>query len=133
LATASGTIENADLALPQAVVGLAATLTELLAQGPPAAPGLSWVGNYPNPFNPSTTLRFAVRDDLVARGGALHVEVLDARGRRVRTLSPVPVAPEISASWDGLDAGGHPASTGRYYVRASLGRELGRGSILLVK
>lgn len=46
----------------------------------PAAFGLE--PNYPNPFNPSTTIAFSV-----PRAGRVTVDVLDVRGRVVRTLS----------------------------------------------
>jgi hypothetical protein len=69
--------------------------------------------NVPNPFNPTTRLRFEV-----ARGGAATLRVLDARGRLVRTLlaGPIAAGPHES-TWDGRDAGGRRVASGAYWVR----------------
>ena len=46
--------------------------------------------------------------------------MLDLSGRRVRTLhSGTAQAGTLQLSWDGVDAGGHVAPAGLYFVRAS--------------
>jgi subtilisin family serine protease len=86
-------------------------------QGPgaPAAPsvGLRLLGVAPNPFNPRTTVRFAV-----AEPGDVGAELLDLAGRRVRTLLSGPVAAgEHELAWDGRDAAGRPVASGVYVAR----------------
>ncbi len=79
---------------------------------PPAPPRLS---AHPNPFNPRTTIRWAA-----AAAGVSKLEVFDARGRRVRTLSDVDVdagAVQGEAVWDGKDDAGRPGAAGVYLVR----------------
>ncbi|MCF7797468.1 MAG: S8 family serine peptidase [Lentisphaeria bacterium] len=66
--------------------------------------------NYPNPFNPTTTIRFTVpvaeRVELVVR---------DIRGRRVNTLYSGSVKPgEYAMQWNGLDESGLAVSSGVY-------------------
>ena len=79
----------------------------------PAAPGARLLPNAPNPFNPSTRLRFALE-----RGGTVALAVYDARGRLVRDFGPrAYAAGEHAVVWDGRDDGGRAAASGVYYVR----------------
>ena len=69
--------------------------------------------NHPNPFNPSTTIRY----DLTATT-RVTLDVLDVTGRLVATLvdgvqSPGP----HQAVWDGLGFGGRRVSSGVYFYR----------------
>ena len=41
------------------------------------------IGNYPNPFNPSTTIEFDLTD---ANAGLVNVVIYDLQGRKVQTL-----------------------------------------------
>jgi hypothetical protein len=83
------------------------------ANPPPEAHAL-WLGHSrPNPFNPSTSLVF----DLPQAGRTLLV-VLDARGRRVRTLlDGDALGVKQSLVWDGRDDGGRAVSSGVYVAR----------------
>jgi hypothetical protein len=66
--------------------------------------------NFPNPFNPRTTIRFEL-----PRSGELRLEVFDLRGRRVRTLARGPrSAGYHEVVWDGTDARGAPVASGVY-------------------
>ncbi len=69
--------------------------------------------NAPNPFNPSTSVAFAV-----ASGGFVELAVYDQVGRRVRTL----VAEHRGsgshvASWDARDGAGRNVASGVYILR----------------
>jgi hypothetical protein len=69
--------------------------------------------NYPNPFNPQTTIRYEL-----AHGSEATLEIFDVRGRRVRTLvDGHQPAGEMSVVWDGRDDRGVSVSTGVYFVR----------------
>lgn len=66
----------------------------------------------PNPFNPSTEVRFVLGVD-----GDVSVDVVDARGRSVRALlSAHRSAGSHVVHWDGKDDTGRPASSGVYFV-----------------
>jgi hypothetical protein len=73
--------------------------------------------NAPNPFNPTTSIRFTV-----AREGAkVRMSVYDVAGRLVRDLVDGPAtAGEHVARWDGTDAEGRPVASGVYFVRLSV-------------
>jgi aminopeptidase N len=81
------------------------------AENPPAAPFLSQ--NWPNPFNPSTTLRFGLD-----RPGAVRLCIYNARGRLVRTLIDGRLGEGThEAVWNGKDSEGRPAASGIYFCR----------------
>lgn len=84
--------------------------------------------NFPNPFQPETTIRFAL--DSV---GPVDLVVLDVSGRRVRTLLSTTMEPgEHNVVWDGTDDSGRRLSGGIYFWRLSSdGRTLSRKMIMI--
>jgi hypothetical protein len=73
--------------------------------------------NHPNPFNPSTRIRYEV-------ASRVHVslEVFDVRGALVRRLVEGEKAPGgYVAEWDGKTTEGERASTGVYFYRLTAG------------
>jgi hypothetical protein len=78
---------------------------------PPSARALvEMLPNAPNPFNPSTLVRYRT-----SRPTWVEIEVLDARGRRVRRLFAGLVREGVNAvRWDGMDASGRPVVSGVY-------------------
>jgi flagellar hook assembly protein FlgD len=79
------------------------------------ATGLPPLGVYqkhPNPFNPSTTLRFAL-----PLAGGVRLSIYDIGGRLVRDLvSGLYPAGTHTAVWDGRDAAGRSLASGSSYV-----------------
>ena len=68
--------------------------------------------NFPNPFNPSTGIRFDI-----AESGYVVLEVLDIRGRLVETLLAENMVPATyTARWNG-QLNGVPAGAGIYLCR----------------
>jgi hypothetical protein len=73
--------------------------------------------NWPNPFNPRTTLRF----DLPA-AGRVRLEVYDVRGRLVGSLVDAELpAGRHEAVWDGRDSEGRAMASGTYAARLRAG------------
>ena len=70
--------------------------------------------NVPNPFNPVTTIAFAVPD-----GSAdIDLAVFNITGGRVTTLASGRVAGgRNSVTWDGTDSHGVSVASGVYFVR----------------
>lgn len=85
--------------------------------------------NVPNPFNPSTKVRFAL-----AAQGQVDVKIYDVAGRLVRTLvSGVRDAGEHEIVWDGTDDGGRGVSSGTYLLRMEAPDRTESRRMMLVK
>jgi hypothetical protein len=69
--------------------------------------------NYPNPFNPVTTLTYNLQ-----KAGAVKLAVYDVQGRRVKCLvDEAQSAGAHSVIWNGVTETGLQASSGVYFVR----------------
>ncbi len=74
-------------------------------------------GVYPNPFNPSTTIRFSL-----AEPGPATLRVYDLTGRRLRTLLDGPQeAGTREIHWQGRDDRGRRLPSGVYFIRLETG------------
>ena len=86
-------------------------------------------GNYPNPFNPTTTIRFALPE---ATGVTL--EVYDATGRRVASLiNSQMAAGRYEAIWNGRSDAGSSVASGVYLYRLRAGSFVQTKTMLLMK
>ncbi len=71
--------------------------------------------NFPNPFNPSTTIKFSVPEFSFAR-----IEVFDLSGRFIKSLVNSHFERGIhQCTWDGSDNSGKQAASGQYIARIS--------------
>jgi hypothetical protein len=78
--------------------------------------------NYPNPFNPATSIRF----DLPQQG-FVRISVYEINGRLVRSLvSESRNAGSYSMKWDGRDSFGNPLPSGIYVCRMEVRSADGR-------
>lgn len=79
-----------------------------------ATPGRSrLLANTPNPFNPSTTVRFELRSP-----SRVRIDMYDATGSLVRTLVDESRGTGTHAvEWDGIDRTGRPVASGVYFAR----------------
>ncbi len=86
-------------------------------------------GNFPNPFNPETRIRFTA-----ASGGRVVVRVFDVGGRLVSTMvRQVGEAGPAEVRWDGRTSDGRAVSSGVYFyrVRFADGQETASKMMLL--
>ena len=84
---------------------------------------------YPNPFNPTTVLRFRLNVP-----AAVELAIYDLAGRQVRTLSTGPLsAGDHEAKWDGRDAQGTPLSSGLYFARLRAAGDVSATKLVLLK
>ena len=95
----------------------------------PARTGLKLEQNHPNPFNPSTTIRYA----LPARSH-VRIGVYDTAGREVVVLMDgVQDEGDQVVRWDGIDREGQAVSAGLYVVRVEAGGETRFAKMMMVK
>jgi hypothetical protein len=86
-------------------------------------------GAVPNPFNPETTISFAL-----PRTGAVEVAVYSVDGRQVAVLlRETMTAGAHEVVWRGRDQGGRRVASGVYFVRIEAGGEVTAGKIMLAK
>jgi len=80
-----------------------------------AALGQCW----PNPFNPATTIPFAITVEAHVR-----LSIYDPRGRHVATIEDDILAPgPYERQWDGTDADGRRVASGVYFYRLDVAGE----------
>ena len=98
----------------------------------PAAPvtvALTVSQNSPNPFNPSTDIRYTLRRD-----SRVTVTILTPAGRQVATLvDDEQVVGVHSVRWDGRDRLGQQAASGVYFCRLVAGSFMETRKMMLVK
>ncbi len=83
------------------------------------AVGFSLAQNFPNPFNPSTTIRYSVGGSAPA---FVTLVVYDMLGRKVRTLiAEIKTRGEYLVEWDGRDDMGRAVASGSYVYRLTAG------------
>ncbi|MCL2064169.1 MAG: T9SS type A sorting domain-containing protein [Candidatus Cloacimonetes bacterium] len=71
------------------------------------------LGNYPNPFNPETNIRFSLLE-----AGEVVIDVYNIRGQRVRRLlDEYKDRGEHNVVWNGLDETGRELGSGVYFYR----------------
>jgi len=77
---------------------------------------------YPNPFNPSTSVRYQLPEP-----GEVRLAIYDVLGQEVRVLvSERQPAGWYRVSWDGRDEAGQPVSSGVYLYRLEAGADFVR-------
>jgi hypothetical protein len=85
--------------------------------------------NSPNPFNPSTTIRYAL-----TAPGRVTIRVYDVRGRVVRTLvDATQAAGPHSTEWNGRDHRDRTVASGVYFYRLDSGSRVLTKKMTLVE
>lgn len=92
-------------------------------------PGIAALSNYPNPFNPATTIRYELPSTQ-----NVALAIFDVRGQMVRALEAGARPKGVHhAVWNGRDDGGNAVASGVYYVRLAHGGESLTRKIVLLK
>jgi len=81
--------------------------------------------NYPNPFNPSTTIEFSLNNSLQNRDvGNLEITIYNLKGQKVKDLPVNKILSKenkrFSAIWNGTDSENKSVSSGVYFYQISL-------------
>lgn len=87
------------------------------------------ISNYPNPFNPSTTIKL----DL-AESGQIELAIYNIKGQKVKTLLDCTTSPGIyECVWYGKDETGKSVSSGQYVVNLQQNGKETAKKIMMIK
>jgi Secretion system C-terminal sorting domain len=72
------------------------------------------LSNYPNPFNPTTTISFSIEAN-----EQFELSIYNIRGEEIKTYSnqQIPQSPYQHITWNGTDQNSQPVSSGIYFYR----------------
>jgi hypothetical protein len=85
--------------------------------------------NFPNPFNPSTTIRYSIVEPV-----NVSLKIYDVLGREIRTLiNEVKTAGTYNSIWNGYDNSGNRVSSGIYFYRMEAGIFVDTRKMILLK
>jgi flagellar hook assembly protein FlgD len=87
------------------------------------------IGNYPNPFNPETTIQFQMEKNAPAQ-----IDIFNQKGQIVKSFN-VDMAPKgmNSLVWNGMDNSGNAVSSGVYFFRLRSGSYSSTKKMVLMK
>ena len=86
-------------------------------------------GNYPNPFNPTTTISYSINSN-----SKVTLDIYNIRGQKIRTLvNENQMANTYNVVWDGKDSAGKTAASGVYFYKLTAGRYVSTKKMILMK
>ena len=85
--------------------------------------------NFPNPFNPTTTIKYQVKE-----ASDIAIEVYNVRGQKIKTLvnDNLP-AGEYEVKWNGNDDNGSSVASGIYFYKLRSGNDSQTKKMVLMK
>ncbi len=87
------------------------------------------ISNYPNPFNPETTIRLELPEK-----GEVELTIYNIRGQKVKKLIDAHLPPGIfESSWNGRDDNGRPVASGQYFIKLKHKGEVMVEKMMLIK
>ncbi|MDZ4182029.1 MAG: chitobiase/beta-hexosaminidase C-terminal domain-containing protein, partial [Candidatus Cloacimonadaceae bacterium] len=87
------------------------------------------IGNYPNPFNPSTTIEY-----YTAKAEPVEIVIYNQKGQAVKTFATQTNAKgNHNVQWNGTDDRGQSVSSGVYYFRLKSGSYSSTKKMVLMK
>ena len=91
--------------------------------------GYSLSHNYPNPFNPSTTIDYTLRT-----GSRVEISIYNILGQKINTIvDESKPAGKYSVCWNGRDGNGRPVASGVYLYQIRAGEYIESKKMLLLK
>ncbi|MDI3503290.1 MAG: hypothetical protein PWP64_226 [Candidatus Cloacimonadota bacterium] len=85
--------------------------------------------NYPNPFNPTTTIRYSVQET-----SPVNIKIYNAKGQLVKQLvKETKAAGEYSVIWNGTDLNNQAVSTGIYFYKMNAGKYSSTRKMIMMK
>ena len=87
------------------------------------------IGNYPNPFNPNTSIHFSVD-----KPGEYAIEIFNIKGQKINTLSKSVNTPgHYNVTWTGTDYNEKTVSSGIYFYRLANTENSSIKKMILIK
>jgi hypothetical protein len=84
---------------------------------------------YPNPFNPSTTINFAISSSSV-----VNIEIFNVKGQKVKNLfNDTLSGGNYFLKWHGTDLNNKPVASGIYFYRITAGNHQVTSKMILMK
>ena len=100
-----------------------------LDEDAPIANKFELMGNYPNPFNPETKIKFSTE-----RNSNVEVTIYSLLGEKVNTIQSGQLsAGTYNISWFGQDQNGIKVPSGVYFYEVRSDNRTARGKMLLLK
>jgi hypothetical protein len=93
------------------------------------------IGNYPNPFNPSTKILFSLKDNTEDNTVNTYINIYNTRGQRIKTFSNLQNNKSSTQEviWNGEDETGSKVSSGVYLYKFVSGDVSQTKKMLLIK
>lgn len=99
-------------------------MVEIISQIP-----IKFLKNYPNPFNPETTIQFELGHE-----GKTTVEIYNAKGQRVKTIMNEFLSSGMhSTVWNGLNSNGKRVSSGIYFYQIECNNQVKTKKMIMIK
>lgn len=96
---------------------------------PQISPFKTQISNYPNPFNPNTTIKLKL-----AEAGKIELIIYNIKGQKVKTLLNCTTSPgTYECNWNGKDETGKSVSSGQYVVKLKQNEKNTATKIMLLK
>jgi len=90
---------------------------------------LTLIGNYPNPFNPTTSIKFGLPDAM-----PVEISIYSITGKKVSTLINQELSPGYyQVNWDGTDTSGNKIASGIYIYILKAGSKRLTSKMLFAK
>jgi len=87
-------------------------------------------GNYPNPFNPETTISFSVAQ----ASSLVNLEIYNLKGQKIKILvNEILSAGNHSVVWNGTDEKEKPVASGIYLYKMQMGNYVSSKKMILMK
>lgn len=86
-------------------------------------------GNYPNPFNPETSISYTIKND-----EQVKIEIFNLKGEKIKTLvNTKQKSGNYKAKWLGEDQNGKKVSSGIYFYKMTSGNYSSTKKMILMK
>jgi len=93
------------------------------------APKTNYLGNFPNPFNPETTIKFQL-----STAAHVNIKIFDLRGNLIKILKQENFSSgDHNVQWYGIDSKGNEVSSGIYIIKFSSGDYSSTSKMILLK